>query len=277
MSKEHKSIAGLRILVVEDESLTAEAIGEQLHEAGCQVIAIIDNARAAIEVAVATRPDLILMDIRLKGDMDGIQAAQVIRQRVDAPVVYLTAHSDQATLERAKATSAFGFVLKPYNVEGLFVAIDLAIDRFRLEQRLEENRLTYGTILSSISDGVIATDVYGRVQFMNSVAERMTGWPIGESQGQPANVVLKFADADDHPSRQHPIAHVLSTQKAVRLDGDERVVSRHGPRVRVEGGVAPVIDSLKRLVGTAITLHDVTDARKAEADLKTMAELIRRG
>jgi len=275
MSTEHKSIEGLRILVVEDEALTAEAIGEYLRRAGCQVLATVDTARAAIEVAVSSRPDLILMDVRLKGGMDGIQAAEIIHQHLAAPVVYLTAHADHGTLQRAKASSAYGYVLKPFHSERLLVAMDLAIDRFRLEQRLEENRLTYATVLNSISDGVIATDVNGRVRFMNSVAERLTGWTIAEAQGRPAGIVLRFADAHDQPSYQHPIAHVLSTRETARLDRDERVISRHGALASVEGAVAPVVDDLERLVGTAITLHDVTDLRKADSDLKSMAERLR--
>ncbi|HXR23747.1 MAG TPA: response regulator [Candidatus Binataceae bacterium] len=96
-------IVGLRILVVEDEALIAESISTGLTRAGCNIVAAVDTGAAAIEAATELRPDLVLMDIHLKGEMDGIEAASVITERLRVPVVYLTAHSDRATLQRATA------------------------------------------------------------------------------------------------------------------------------------------------------------------------------
>ena len=94
---------GARILVVEDEALIADEIQDRLQQLGCEVVGLADTATGAVEIAGSARPDLVLMDIRLKGQVDGIQAADKIYRQFDIPVVFLTAHSDQATLDRAMA------------------------------------------------------------------------------------------------------------------------------------------------------------------------------
>ena len=182
MSTEHQTITGLRVLVAEDEGLIVEAICDRLTEAGCEVVGTCDTGVRAVEAALSLRPDLILMDVRLKGDMDGIRAAELINEKMRVPVVYLTGDSDQKTLQRAKAASAYGYVLKPFHIRNLIVAIEVAVDRFEMEQRPQDSQLTYATILSSIVEGVIAVDTQGHVRFMNEGAERLTGWSNREAQ-----------------------------------------------------------------------------------------------
>ena len=131
--------------------------------------------------AIVLRPDVILMDVRLKRDTDGIHASEMIQRLVSVPVVFVTAYTDFATLKRAKAT-AHGYIRKPFNVSNLLVAIDVAVHRFKMEQHLKDSLLTYATILRSSPDGVIATDVNGRVRFMNPAAERLTDWSIRHAQ-----------------------------------------------------------------------------------------------
>jgi PAS domain S-box-containing protein len=263
------------VLVAEDDPLVADVIRSGLEDAGCTVAAIVDDGMAAIEASVVLQPDLILMDVRLKGEIDGIQAVELIHRRTNAPVVYLTGSSDQVTLQRAKASSAFGFVLKPFRIDSLLAVVEVAIARFRMEQHLEQRQITYATILDSISDGIITTDTDGRVRFMNSVAERLTGLPIGEAQGTPATGLLRFAGTASGPDQDHPVSRALKEQQRTTIGPDEQVVSRAGSQVPVDGGVGPVIDRLGRLLGATITLRDVTAERNAAAELHAMAERLR--
>jgi two-component system, cell cycle sensor histidine kinase and response regulator CckA len=166
----------------------------------------------AVEATLALRPDLVLMDVRLKGDIDGIRASELINQRMRVPGVYLTGDSDQKTLERAKSASAYGYVLKPFHIRNLIVAIEVALDRFEMERRLEDSRLTYASILGSISDGVIAADTHGRVRFMNAVAERLTGWSNREAEGEAVGTVLKVTDSRGEVSGLDLIARVLASK-----------------------------------------------------------------
>src|SRR6266699_1402508 len=118
-----------RALIVEDEILIAEELRERLSRLGFSVIAAVDSADEGIAIATRERPDLVLMDIRLKGKKDGLQAAKEIRQHVDVPIVYLTAHSDQLTVDRAKKTDHDGFILKPFLRRELQSTIEVAMQR----------------------------------------------------------------------------------------------------------------------------------------------------
>jgi DNA-binding response OmpR family regulator len=118
-----------RALIVEDEILIAEELRERLSRLGFSVIGVVDTADKGIAIATNERPDLVLMDIRLKGEKDGVQAAAEIRRQVDVPIVYLTAHSDRLTVERAKQTEHEGFILKPFHRQELQSTIQVAMQR----------------------------------------------------------------------------------------------------------------------------------------------------
>lgn len=120
---------GRRALIVEDETLIAEELRERLSRAGFLVIAAVDSAEEGIEIAIREQPDLILMDIRLRGAKDGIEAAQEIRKQVDLSIVYVSAHSDQLTIERAKRTDHDGFIRKPFHRSDLQSTIEIAMRR----------------------------------------------------------------------------------------------------------------------------------------------------
>lgn len=122
----------LRALIVEDEFLIAEELKERLSRLGFEVIGTVDSADEGIAIATRELPDVILMDIRLKGKKDGIEAAHEIRQQVDLPIVYVTAYSDALTVERIKHSDQDGFILKPFHRHDLQSTIQVAIQRHAL-------------------------------------------------------------------------------------------------------------------------------------------------
>lgn len=123
---------GLRALIVEDEALIAEELKDRLSRLGFRVIGTVDCAEEGIALATEERPDLVLMDIRLRGTKDGIEACQEIRREVDAAILYLTAYSDRQTVERAKRTEYDGFILKPFHRHELQSTIAVALQRYAL-------------------------------------------------------------------------------------------------------------------------------------------------
>jgi PAS domain S-box-containing protein len=275
MSFAHQSVVGLRVLLAEDEAVLSQAIRNGLTDAGYEVIASPDTGAGAVEAALRLRPDLILMDVGLKGDMDGIRASELINEKMRVPVVYLTGDSDHETLLRAKSASAYGYVLKPFRIRSLIVAIEVAVDRFEMERRLEDSQLTYATILGSIADGVMAVDTEGHVRFMNAVAERLTGWPTREAQREQLRTVLNIVDSGGDQAATELVTRVLIARTTLSFGRDAFVISREGTRVPIDGGVSCVVDSLGRVVGATIALRDVTTARKAESDLRAMAQQLR--
>lgn len=272
---ERLSVAGLRVVVAEDDGLICEAICDRLTDAGCEVVATADNGRSAVQAAIETRPDIVLMDVRLKGDMDGIRASELINEKMRVPVVYLTGDSDQKTLARARAASAYGYVLKPFHIRNLIVTIEVAINRFEMERKLEDSQLTYAAILGSITDGVIAIDVRSCVRFMNVVAEQLTGWSTQEAERETIGKVLNLSCSGAASSVADTIGHVLTSRMTFPLGDEAWVTNRDGIRVQVEGNMSCIVDGLDRIVGASITLRDVTNARRTESELKTVAQRLR--
>lgn len=128
-----------RILIVEDEAVTALHLKQELTDLGYEVVGTVDNAADAVRLATAAtapRPDLVLMDIQLAGAGDGVSAASIIRPAADVPVVFLTAHGDEATLQRALDASPFGYILKPLQVRELSVNIELALYKHGKEKEM---------------------------------------------------------------------------------------------------------------------------------------------
>ncbi|WP_372680492.1 response regulator [Desulfosarcina sp.] len=183
-----------RILVVEDEGIVAQEIKSRLEKSGYSVCAVAHDGRTAIAHAGKMHPDLVLMDIKLKGEMDGIDAAGVIRDRFNVPVVYLTAYTDPATLERAKVMEPFGYVVKPFETRSLMVSIEIALHRHRSEsERIDREKLqavleTAGAICHELNQPMMAISghaellmgsldqdnpVYPKIAKIKSQVERM--------------------------------------------------------------------------------------------------------
>jgi CheY-like chemotaxis protein len=132
-----------RILIVEDESITAEYLQTVLTDLGYSVTAIVSKGLDAIAEAERNKPDLVLMDIRIKGKMDGIEAAGIIRHRFDIPSVYLTAHADLKTLSRAKLAEPLGYLVKPFQVTELQATIEIAMHKRSLDREVANARNSF--------------------------------------------------------------------------------------------------------------------------------------
>ncbi|MCC4765701.1 response regulator [Methanosarcina sp. DH1] len=137
MAEERKKAEG-RILIVEDEHIVAMGIKKMVKSLGYTVTGVASSGEDAISKAESTFPDVVLMDIMLKGNMDGVEAASEIRERFDVPVVYLTAYSDNKILERAKKTEPFGYIVKPFDEKDLHSSIEIALHRHRKEKEKTE-------------------------------------------------------------------------------------------------------------------------------------------
>ena len=178
------------ILIVEDESIVAMDLSYQLQEMNYQVCAIADNGKDALAMIEQHRPTLVLMDIIIKGDMDGIETARHISHRFQTPVIFLTAYSDMHTVERAAQTAPYGYLTKPFQANELRAAIEVALYKSGLETRLRESERWFATALRCVADGVIATDKQGLVQFLNPAAEEALGWKLADAKGRPVEDLL---------------------------------------------------------------------------------------
>ncbi len=256
-----------RILLVEDESIVALDIQGRLESMGYQVagwLAAGDRVAAEIE---RTRPDLVLMDIRLQGVTDGIQAAQAIRWKFALPVVFLTAHADERTLQLAKVAEPFGFVLKPCNDAELRTAIEIGLYKFRAELAHRENEQWLKTILRSMRDAVVAADPAGRIRLLNAAGEQLTGWPLAEAQGRDLGDVVRVCDAAGRPVR--------FAAGGAQPGAELTLQPRSGNPLPVGVTAAPIHDEQGQQLGMLLMIRDQTEARRARTALAEERNLLR--
>jgi PAS domain S-box-containing protein len=243
-------ITPARILVVEDDRVVARDLQQQLVRLGHTVVGVASRGDDAVRLVTTAAPELVLMDIRLDGGTDGIDAAREIRDRHPVPVIYLTAHTDDRTLERASATEPFGYLVKPFDDIQLRTAIEIALYKHRAERRLRASERRYAVTLSSIGDAVIATDEHLVVAFLNAAAEALTGWPRDQALGRPIDEVLPLVSAAtgeriDHAGRGAPVA-----ARAL-------LVGRAGRAIAIEHTTSPIVDDGDATSGVVIVFRDL--------------------
>jgi PAS domain S-box-containing protein len=256
------------ILVVENEAIVAMDLAAKLRQLGYEVAGTAAEGEAAVALACRLRPHLVLMDIRLEGPMDGIQAAEAIRSQYDVPVVYLTAHSDAATLGRAKLTGPFGYILKPFEERELAIQIEMALYQHQADRRLRQQREWLRVTLTSIGDAVIATDAGLRISFVNPVAESLTGWPAADAVGQPLTSVFRIINEQTGRPLEEPVTRALRERRVVALANHAALVTKDGRTVPIEDSAAPILDAAGQVIGAVLVFHDVTEKRRAVEALR---------
>src|ERR671931_1811514 len=251
--KGNMAMARARIMIVEDESIVAEDMKTMLEGFGYAVPAIVFSGEEAVRKALDIRPDLVLMDIVLKGTMSGMEAVERIRAQADLPVVYVTAYADENTVRRAKITEPFGYILKPFDGRELQTAIEIALYRHQMERRVKESAHWLATTLRSIGDAVMAIDAEGRVTFMNPIAEALTGWKREEALGRSVTEVLHCRHEGDHVLAESMVMKVLREDMAVDLAHHDLVlIGKDGTDRPIDDSAAPIKDDRGCVIGAVV-------------------------
>lgn len=212
-------MASTRILIIEDESVVALDLASSLEKMGYRVVGQAARGLDAIQAAADLYPDLVLMDIHLKGEMDGIEAAEQIRARNDIPVIFLTAHADEDTLLRARVTEPFGYLLKPFDERALDSNISIALYKHAAEQKLRQSESQYRTLFETMAQGVIYHNADGKIISANPAAMRIMGLDFDQIQDRtPLDKQWKVVqpDGSDFSADALPTMVALKTGKEVR-------------------------------------------------------------
>lgn len=262
------SIAKARIFIVEDSSVVALDLQRSLQNMGYHVMGVFSSGEEAIEVIPTLPADLIMMDIHLKGKLDGVETAAIIRSKVDIPVIYLTAYSDQETLERAKITDPFGYIIKPFEIRELNTAIEMALYKHKMEYKLRESEKWLSTTLQSIGDAVIAIDKAGLVIFLNPVAERLTGWDHQSAYRRPLTEVFHIINEATGEALKNPVAKIFEHGTTVRLVDHTLLINRYGQKIPIDNNAAPIRDKNGQIAGVVLVFRDITERRKQEQVLE---------
>jgi PAS domain S-box-containing protein len=261
------------IFLVEDEGIIAHNIQSDLRKAGYRVAGVADSGRDALDQIARSRPELILMDIRIRGDMDGIELARRVQEQFDIPVVYLTAHSDMETLQRAKVTGPFGYLAKPVQQSSLSSSIEIGLYKHRVESELRRQRSWLETILSHMADGVIVTDDAGQVRFVNAAAEKLTGWSAAQATDQPVSTVLPLVEPELDLSLDEFLPEAIASGKPSSLPSGISALNPEGDAYAVDGELAPSLDDGK-VVGSVITFRDALPRRKEEQERRHQQKML---
>src|SRR5882757_4651052 len=261
-----------RILVVEDDRVVARDIQHQLTRIGHTVVGVTPLGEDAVRLAVESHPDLVLMDIRLEGALDGVDAAQQIRDRGQVPVVFLTAYADDETLRRARTTEPFGYLLKPFEDSQLRTVIEMALYKHTAERKLRESERRYAVTLASIGDAVIATDNQGRVTFLNPVAETLTGWPQLEATGRPLAEVFHIINEETRQPVEDPADKVLRLGTVVGLANHTVLLARDGREVPIDDSGAPILEEGGGITGVVLVFRDISERRASDKRFRTFVD-----
>ncbi len=261
-----------RILVVEDERIVAMDIATTLERLGYAVAGHAPTGEDALRMASHTHPDLVLMDINLGSGMDGVEAAGRIRSQLDIPVVYLTAYTDETTLERAKVTEPYGYIIKPFEERELHTNIEVGLYKHRVESELRRQEAWRRMLLASMADAVLAVNTEGRIGYVNPCAEKMLGAPANRLIDKPVGTLLAG------PTNRQPREVVATWVARTLADGEERTFTdcflrRSSGAVPVRGTVASLRDGRGRMEGVVVVLHDMSTRVEAQQLREEVASL----
>jgi len=256
----------IRILIVEDESLVARDMENMVMGIGYEVCGIAKTGDEAVEYAARLRPDLILMDVIIKGTLDGIAAAEKIWEAFHIPIIYVTAYADEVTLKRAKTTEPFGYILKPFDERELKIAIEMAFYKSRMGMKLKEREEWLSALVKSIADGVIATDREGFVTFMNPLAEKLTGWRQEDALKRPLSEVFAATAVPSKKEEARESGEEVFTDPS-HVASEIVLCSKDGTQFPIEETVMP-LNSSPQGGGHVLVFRDISARKRTELELK---------
>ena len=258
-----------KIMVVEDESIVAMEIKGSLTDLGYTVTAIASSGEVALNKIAETQPDLVLMDINLKGDMDGVQTAEKVRENFGIPVIYLTAYADNNTLQRAKVTEPFGYILKPFEEKELNIAIEMALYKHQRERQVKASGQWFATTLKSMGDAVIATDKNNFLVFINTMAEALTGWKREEALGKNLTDVFNILPEDLGNSTVSSVTQATQSGVVISLPEDTTLLAKDGTAIPINGSAAAIKDSRGKIIGAILVFRTIDKPKRAQEALPT--------
>ncbi len=249
-----------RVMIAEDEVFTALELQFHLEQLGYEVVDLVSSGEQAVKRAIALKPDLLMMDVRLEGEVDGIDAFRAIRKEHDVPVIFLTAFGDEETISRAKESGAFGYILKPFKERELRAMIEVSLNRHERLHDLQKSHDDLQEILDGLRLGTAMTDGSGRITFISRVACRLLGMSEETAQGGMWYHIFPFNEATLNSLRS--IAAEPDTAPAEKIT--TTVTHRNGRSYYMEIEVQPdPRNSLRRI----FVFYDVTEVHDLRRQL----------
>jgi PAS domain S-box-containing protein len=255
-------------MIVEDEILIAMELSHRLKKAGYDIIGTYTSGEKAIPAAMELHPDIILMDISLGNGIDGIETARQIRLKKDIPIIYITAFTDVITLDRAKQTGPYGYLMKPFEQRELENTIEIAIYKHKMEMRIRENEERYRIVVEQISDGIIFYNFQTKdIIWSNHAYQRFSGFSEEELLTMKSYDIVAHQKSDIFPldlSIEKHKNYFIGERKHRRKDGSEFDVE-----------VSASLLELNNIEVMVLVVRDITERKVAEAAIKVSEQKFR--
>lgn len=253
-----------KILIVDNDKAVTRDLQERLTRLGYEVAGVASTSDDAITQTSKLKPNLVIMNIRLRSGRDGIKTGSLIHSKSNIPIIYFSSQAGHDTVRRAGVTGSFGHIIKPFDDSQLFVTIEVARVRYKLENQLRESEQWLNGVLMSIGDGVIAVDNSGKVRFINARAGKITGWSQTEAAGMSLLEVLKLKD-ETSGELIDPSSRLFKSGEA----GLEALLTtRNGSNIHLEINFSPLKDAEKHLQGMVLAFRDISARRRAIEQIK---------
>lgn len=253
-----------QILVVEDEVIVGMDIQRRLKNLGYIVPVVVSSGEEAITKVRENNPDLVLMDINLYGEMDGIEAASQIHSFSEIPVIYLTAYTDGKTLERAKITEPYAYLIKPFKDRELQINLEIAFHKNRMEKLLKESERSLReknqwlvAVIESIGDAVIATDPEGKIRLMNPIAEALTGWKQEDAIGKTLVGVFNIISEETGELIEDPVKKAIREDVYYGLADHTVLITKAGMKIPVDIIGSTIKIDGNSIIGIVLIFYDV--------------------
>ncbi len=248
------------ILIVEDERIIALDLQGRLARFGYPKPVIATNGIDALKEIEIRKPDIILMDIMLSSGFDGIETANIINEKYNIPIIFLTAYSDENTLERAKKAEPAAYLLKPFKERELFTTIEMALFKFEADEKAKRQERWSTAILRSIGDGIIAVNQSGNIDFLNTQAENILGVKQEDVKNLPLSSIFNPLDSVNKLPLDLPLNIPHSVQ---RLNYKNCVImAKNGNAIHIEGSLSPIIDKFGNIEGKVVAFRDISQIQK---------------
>jgi len=251
-----------KILIVEDDEIIASLIERILQKKNYIVGGKVPTGEDAIRRAIEVEPDLVLMDIGLRGAIDGIYAARYISGIFNIPVIFLTGHYDDETIERAKVAEPLGFITKPFNDKDIYSSVEIALYNAAMMRRLLNSKGANIKNVASMLDAVILTDMNGRIFYMNPYAEQLVNIPYRSAVMHSINRLFYLIDPRTGHSIPDPITEVIKESMVIGIDNNLAMVTNDQKKRHITLMVRPLKDNTDEVIAALVVIHVMSSSER---------------
>ena len=245
----------IKILVVEDESIVAKDIQNTLIRLGYDVPSTASNAVSAFQKLDDIQPDLVFLDIKLKGDIDGIQIAEKIKNTYDIPVIFLTSFVDKGTLDRAKVTEPYGYIVKPFNESDLQSTVEMALYKFEKDKETKYSKERYENALLNLDEAIFILNTNYSISFMNPKAENYVGYGVDTANGKSLFDLITISDESLSAISRDIMIEKLRGDKVCEIRNATLTFLRDNSSLKADLTCSPVRDEKDSLIGYAFVVR----------------------